>query len=312
MNKFILKLFVFFLPISIAIGYVEMKLSRIPNSYNLKRVFFERQLDSIEVLALGSSQSLYGIDPALFSKKGFNLANVSQSVFYDKELLLKYLPKMPRLKLVIIPVSYFTFYYQLADTKESWRDFYYLRFWNVKYPGLSPFDMRNYSFISLYTVQTTIDFARSGFDQNKAKNLHSNGFMTNDTAQNATKISDASGILRVKLHEAIMSKSRSIEVVRDLRQMISSLKGQGIACVLITPPVWHTYSDHCNKSYLENSAKLIKSICNDYGCEYFDYFTDPRFELKDFANNDHLNFIGAKRFSEILNSEIVVPELKGK
>src|SRR4051812_22574772 len=98
-RTFILKLFLFLLPLATGMFIVEYKLSSFQNSYNLKRTYFERQLDSVEVINVGSSQALYGINPAFFSYKTFNLANVSQTLFYDKRLVLSNLKKLPKLKL---------------------------------------------------------------------------------------------------------------------------------------------------------------------------------------------------------------------
>jgi hypothetical protein len=122
-SKFSTKLLIFLIPIFIILGFFELGLRGIPNSYNTKRAYYENQLDTIEILVLGSSQALEGINPEFFERKGFNLSNVSQSFYYDSQLTLKYIDQMKRLKCVIITVSYFSLWYQIYDIKESWRDY---------------------------------------------------------------------------------------------------------------------------------------------------------------------------------------------
>ncbi|HEY6161140.1 MAG TPA: hypothetical protein VI112_07950, partial [Bacteroidia bacterium] len=70
MKRFLFKSFLFMTPILCWIGFVEYRLGEVRNSYNQKREFFERNLANTEVLVLGSSQALYGIDPDRFSIPG--------------------------------------------------------------------------------------------------------------------------------------------------------------------------------------------------------------------------------------------------
>ena len=56
--RFVSKILLFLLPICLIFGFTEYKLKKIPNSYNKKRKFLESQLDSINVLVLGASQTL--------------------------------------------------------------------------------------------------------------------------------------------------------------------------------------------------------------------------------------------------------------
>jgi hypothetical protein len=206
---------------------------------------------------------------------------------------------------VIIPISYFSFYYQLDDTPEEWRDFYYSQFWKLRYPERSFFDRRNFSRIALYTPEKVSSFASASFHVNLAPNMKSNGFMLNDTAGNFRQLTDTAGKRRVALHDKIRKMERVPEVMTDLETLLDSLKERQIRFVLLTPPVWKTYSKFCDPKVLENNRRLINQVCARYGCSYFDYFNDSRFDKRDFANSDHLNFIGAEKFSSIIDSEII-------
>jgi hypothetical protein len=94
MKKFFLKLLCLLVPLLLFFIYLEFNLGKIPNSYSFKRECLEKRLDSIEVLVLGSSQVTYGINPNYFKLKGFNLSNISQSLYYDTRLTLKYVDKI--------------------------------------------------------------------------------------------------------------------------------------------------------------------------------------------------------------------------
>ena len=117
-SKLYIRLFLFLIPILLFLTVVEYKLYHIPNTYNTKRKYFEKQLDSIEVLTLGASTILRGVNPKYFSYKGFNLANVNQTLDVNEILTEKYLLQMKKLKMVILDIDYVTLYLYLRDIKD--------------------------------------------------------------------------------------------------------------------------------------------------------------------------------------------------
>ena len=106
MKLFSKRVLIFLLPVVIIIALWEYGLSTIPNSYSIKNAQMEAQAGQIEALVLGGSHALRGVDPAYFVMKGYNAANVSQSLYYDEQITLKYLDKMHSLKLVLMDISY--------------------------------------------------------------------------------------------------------------------------------------------------------------------------------------------------------------
>jgi hypothetical protein len=305
MKKFFVKSLYLVLPISIFLIFMEYNLGKVLNYYNYKRTCLEQQLDSIEVLVVGSSQPTYGVNPDYFCKKGFNLSNVSQSLFYDTRLTMKYLDRMPKLKYVIINISYFTFGSQLYDGIEAWRDYYYSQFWNIDYPELEQLEVKRYSKIFLYTPATSFSYLMKGFDVNLIGNLKRNGFYSVDIITNNQSINNSIGYDRVKLHDAHYHESRFKDNVKDLEMLVQNLKKRGIIPVIVTPPVLPTYSKFVNAGRVEKNTKAIENVCLKYECRYFNYFTDRNFVPKDFADNDHLNCLGAAKFSKMINQDIL-------
>ena len=133
-------------PLLILLGYTEYRLAQVPNSYNTKRRLLESKIEQIEIISLGSSHAYRGINPNFWEVLGFNLANSNQSLYYDYRLMSKYVDKMKNLKLVIVPVSYFSLETQLGETIEDWRSFYYFRFWGIINYDLSFLDISNCRF----------------------------------------------------------------------------------------------------------------------------------------------------------------------
>jgi hypothetical protein len=305
MIKFILKTFYLIAPLALFILYMEFNLSKIPNSYSIKRKYLEKNLDSIEVLVLGSSQATYGVNPDFFKLKGFNLSNISQSLYYDTRLALNYVDKMPRLKYIIINVSYFSFGTQIADGLEKWRDYYYTQFWDINFPELDRYNLKRYSKIFLYTPKTALSFLVKGFHVNLTKGFQENGYLKSDTTSNRLKINSNAGRKRVMFHDKFYKESRFSENQNDLELLVRELTKRNIIPVIVTPPVLSTYYNFANQAILKKNGAAINTICLKYKCEYFNYFTDSRFVINDFKDNDHMNFIGAEKFSKILNDEIL-------
>jgi hypothetical protein len=295
----------FVLPLLALIGYVEVRLSRVPNSYNLKRMYLERQLDSVEVLILGSSRAYNGIDPNCLSLRAFNLADVSQSLYYDTRLLRKYVDRMPRLRCVLLEVSYFSLGYQIADSREAWRDYFYYHFWGIRYRNLSRFDPKLVSYIALYGVKPALKCARKSFHEHLVRQLQSSGWWKEDTVLNGRHLSDSFGKARVAYHDSIIKPAHFAENLHDLGALLGELRRRHIAAVIFSAPVLDSYSLHTNPAINLRNQQAIDSLCSVYGCCRADYSDDKRFEVMDFTDADHLNARGAGKFSRILDHDSI-------
>lgn len=284
--------------------YLEVNLGKIQNHYNYKRKCLENQLDSIQVLVLGTSQAYFGINPDYFSLKTFNLSEFNQSLYYDNKITLKYLDMMPKLKYVIINISYFSFGQQLIEGTESWRDYYYSQFWNVDYPTIDKLDARYYSKIFLYIPNVSLKYLTQGFHVDLGLPKF-NGYCWADTC-NSTVINDSTGKIRVKIHNAYYKgRDRYSEHINEINQLISSLKKRNITPILITPPVYKSYYENADKNIINKNTTTIRNICTKLNCNYYNYFTDSRFIKVDFKDDDHLDFLGAEKLSKILNKEVL-------
>ena len=93
MKKFWLHILKIILPIFIFFLVLEIAIRKIPNDYQLKKVYLDKNASKINTLILGSSHSFYGINPEYFSKHTFNAAYVSQTLDLDDELLQIYKEK---------------------------------------------------------------------------------------------------------------------------------------------------------------------------------------------------------------------------
>ena len=305
MKKYILKVLLYLIPLVIVFSLMEYRIGQAPNSYSYKRKCLEQQLDSIQVLVLGSSRALYGINPAYFTLKGFNLGNVSQSIYYDAHLTLKYVDRMPKLKYVLINLSYASLGATMSDGIESWRAYYYAQFWNITSPELKPMDIKLYSKIYLYPYNVLPGLLLRGPKARLIEGLNRNGFSILDTAKNEHNISDSLGKERVTFNENYYKAYHQAENIVCLENLLAELRKRNIQPVIIFPPAYNTFYKYVSPSIEQQNKNLLQSICNKYQVPVYNYFRDSRFVMRDFSDNDHLNFLGAAKFSKIINEEIL-------
>jgi hypothetical protein len=315
-TRFLCKLLLFLLPLLTLFGYAEVRLRQVPNGYRDKRTSLERQLDSVEILVLGSSHAYYGVDPNCLSLRAFNLAYVFQSPYYDTRLVRTYLDRMPRLRLVLVDVNYISLWYQLANTKESWRDYFYYHFWGIRYRNLARFDPMMVSYVALYTWKATLGYARRNFSVNPSCDPLPNGLAPaccpngfgndpSDTTPRPDLVRDTWGKTRVQCLDSMIEASHLSENVADLDTMLEELGRRNVRVVFVTLPEYDCFSRHLNPAINRRTAQIIDSFCLTYGCRRADYRSDSRFVASDFRDGDHLNFRGAQKFSRILNRDCI-------
>lgn len=319
MKKFLIKGSLFFIPLLCIFLCLEYKLFEIPNSYNTKKANLEKQKADIEVLITGASHVYYGFNPEYFSHKGFNLANASQSVYYDTRIIKTYAASMPKLKLLVMSIDLSTLYFQVSNSKEEWRNYFYSRFWHIDYPGLPVFDARRYSMMALYSQQKTIEYIKAGFKVNLADDLRQNGYAFNDSTGDTSTINAEAGNARAALHSENINDHKNTILqasiaanIRDIDETIRFLKDRGVSVVLVTTPCYHTYTDYCSPAIVSFNDSVIHDLCSRYGCTYHNYFTDKAFTIRDFFDNDHLNARGAILLSKKVDSEIIKPYFENR
>ena len=117
MKKFLLRTFLFLLPLALLLMGGEAVLRLHPNAAKAKDKAMRLTGSIIDTLILGSSHAYYGLCPELLGRNAYNAAQVSQTLKYDEFILNRY--ALPRLRAVVLTVSDFSFYEELEGTP-SW------------------------------------------------------------------------------------------------------------------------------------------------------------------------------------------------
>ena len=287
----------------------EMTILNHKNSYWIKQRAIKAFGKDVECVAVGMSHAAYGVAADYFNCKALNLANVSQSMGIDCELVKTAINKCPNLKLVIMDVSYSSFAYSIfTEPGEPWRDCY-----SWLYTGASEaqwwqriLDPKYYVPSLLFGSEKIWKILRFKLKDKDAKDIDESTFVTPRgwiLVFHEPVFSNKNGFDRVKFHEK-QCRDELIKTNQErLTEVLEQCKKHNIKVLFLTLPVWKTYSQHMNKSRWNISRSIVQNYCNKYGCDYGDYLEDSRFVDADFVDDDHLSIAGALKMSKILQKE---------
>lgn len=300
MKKFIKNIIIFSLPIIIVIVFIEISLRKIPNDYSYKKEYLDQYSNKIEVLYLGNSHTYFGINPEFLNQKEFNAAHISQSVDFDLEILNKYKNEWKNLKTIVLPIDYFSLYESLTNGAEEWRVKNYKIYYGIDSRGKlsdrfellnGKFDKNIYRTFKYWTVnRNDITCNKLGWGTTYNSSGNKNLEETGKTAALRHTASDNSGLNKQ---------------IKALNEILFFAKERNIKVILFTSPVYKTYTENLNLLQLNTTMNVINQLKKkNADLRYFSFLNDKSFVKKDFYDADHLNEIGAKKFTLKMDSII--------
>ncbi|WPU95595.1 hypothetical protein SNE25_08670 [Mucilaginibacter sabulilitoris] len=307
MKRFLITVLMFFSPIIISAIVMEVLLRRIPNDYEYKSHYLDKNSDNIDVLVLGSSHSYYGINPAFMKNKAFNAAYVSQPLFYDWQIIKKYDKHWHHLKVIVLPIDYFSLYGKLEHSAESWR----VKDYNIYYGINTGNSSYNYNYNSeLLTNKLRLNMARikSMYVNHETDVLCSNLGWGTEYTFNKRKDLISSGKIAAKRH-FFTDMNDFNENVGILKTIISYALQNHVKVLLYTSPAYKTYVQSLNRNHLNKTINVVKMLGNAYNnVFYFNWLNNKEFFATDFYDADHFDERGAQKFTREIDSVVSVVE----
>jgi hypothetical protein len=307
MGRFMGKLALLVLPLALACAWLELGLRRMPTAMSLKRAAFQARAADAELLVLGASEAYQGLSPDALGRPGFNGATVGQDLHYDAALFRLWRPKLPRLKAVLLSVSYTSLEYRLPQSLESWRQFQYAQTW-----GLAPeddrarWDPRRFSALALVEPWPALKFAWHGF-QGEPLSMEKDGWQGLEPVQEAQRdllINELTARKRARYHDGLLDAARDAEGQAQLRALAQAVKASGARPIFVTLPVTRVYALAIDAARLARLRAAATALSQDLQVPYWDHFDDRRFDDADFADPDHLDRQGAIKFCKILQPDL--------
>jgi hypothetical protein len=301
MRYFLKNIILFILPVIFIGGFsLELLLRRVPNNYSYKKKYLDEHAANINVLFLGSSHVYFGINPAYISGNSFNAAYVSQTLECDLAILNKYQPKLDSLRYIVEAVDYFSLYSTLESGPEAWRAKNYILYYDINISK----NIAYHTEILSNNLSTNLDrfynyYVKNGSDQSCTEF----GWGPEFNSKNAED-PVATGIAAAKRHT--VNDSKWVETnINILKSIIAIAKEKNVKVIFITCPAYISYSKNLSPRQMGNTINKVTELTHlNSNTIYHNFINDRSFTKADFFDGDHLNEIGAKKFSLKIDSLI--------
>lgn len=308
MKRFYRSVLLFVLPIAMFMGGAEYMVRQIPNEYKYKNDWMDQHAKEVETLILGNSHTQTGINPDLLDGNAFNLSISGQDYIYSSFLFFKWADRLKKLKTLIMPVSYFSFYKTPhGDDSVLLEELYYHLY--MKHP----FFRYNiaYNIEALYYkpfVSKVGDFMC-----NKAVKWKSNGWYPLDYS-NKTDVWNADRVNKPLAKKYLADSLKYGNINRNygyVAEIARFCKKRGIRLVLVSTPQTKEYNNCLNHQQIMRTNGLVERLKREYGIEYYDYREDYSFGEVDFFDQSHLSEFGADKLTKFLIVKLLSRHIEG-
>ena len=319
MKLFFKKILIFVFPLFLLVIIMDLYLSNMSSLYKEKAEGLKKEAHEIKILILGNSYAAYGVDPNYFTDYAFNIANPGQSIYFNKEITLRNLENLKKLKYVFISLDYHSLYFSSQRGERNIWSYYGN---GIKHDSTSYYKADISPFLFGYYPRVSFSFLRKDLlakwkFRNHAQYLDFNteiGVIKTDvldkgfvafSGTNTTTFKNNYYLDRMNGHDNIINNSTEEEMVlNELDEFITKLHSKGITSIFFSTPTFKDYNIILDPDVITHNNLITEKLCKKYNMEFWDYAIDNNFSKGEFFNPDHLNKKGAARFSKMLNSRL--------
>lgn len=292
MKRFIKQILVFTLLSLIIVIAIEFVVRSSPNPYKNKISLIEEQKKDVQLLVLGSSTTLNGINPSFFDKKTLNMALGGQGIMIDAFLVERYLHQMPDLEAIILPVEYRSLFrpavFGFPDGLMSYHIYY----------GFEPdcFSIDNYfEVFHSKSVRTKLERILRGETPWFSDSL---GF------RGENWIGDLEAEIAVGTPVENFSDKQILKNIKALQEIAELSEEANVKLVIVSMPFHKSFRDLASSEQWLFTHSVIDSVTKQYkNSLYLDYYSID-FSDSCYLNASHLNIHGAELFSIMLAHDL--------
>jgi hypothetical protein len=279
----------------------------------------------VEAIALGNSHS-DAIDFDALGMQGQRLARGGTDLFEIKLYAQSVTPLLPKLKVVFIAISYFSFARNnmLSDDTRNLRiELYALLPTWTPLPGDTQSlwlgkMQRYFQIMSIVRPDNWHDVFITGLadpsemddvPEHLTKSVTPWGECFHYTASQLDAIGTDIGYKAARSHLQILDLDPLVEAqtYEVLAHTVEMLQERSLRVVLFTPPYYATYSQSFNETapgMVEDMHDAVGNLQTQYAVEYYDAASVPGFSTHPefFLNSDHLNECGMRGFAAYLRT----------
>ncbi|MES1219658.1 MAG: hypothetical protein ABUT20_29430 [Bacteroidota bacterium] len=280
--------------------FVEYLLRNIPNDYSLKYNIYKKQGKEFETLILGSSYALYDLDPIYFSSRTFNGGHLAQTLDVDASIFHKFEPALTKLKYVIIPISDMSFFFKMKNSDADWR----MTNYSIYYKIHESYKISDYLEIFKLPFSVNRNKLISYYFKNKNSVTITNLGFGSDYTSGSRRDLNATALEAEILH-TIKDYRDFPDEKKSLEEIVLTCQKRNIRVILFTPPAYSGYVSKIDSVQLKKTFSTCNYFIENYkNVRYFNFLTDSSFLDSDYFDAVHLNEIGAKKMSLIMDSVI--------
>src|SRR5712671_1390159 len=278
--RFLRNLCLFLAPVLLLLIAIERRMTMIPNAYTYKQAALEEQGAVTEAIVVGSSHEFEGVNTDVFSRPSFNLAMPSQSLTQSSELALKYLQvhlpagqrtgsvlELPRLRFVMLGVSYYSLPYRMSTTGDD-RLGFYMRAYHV-FGDTTLRDVvnpSNYLYMGIYGWPAVQSVVRDRVPDYVGQ-LNRTGSMRGSAAPpaDAGPISFAAvASARALYHKQIGVAGNTALNLEAMRRLARECQTKGVTLVLFTSPVTKEYAEAFGEGAWLDRRLMIEELAREF------------------------------------------------
>jgi hypothetical protein len=279
-------------------------------------------LDVAQAVVVGNSHG-DDIDSSYIGYRGYQLSRAWGDLFETKSYLTYFVPRMPQLKVVFIPISYFSFSWdngaaeklgmrrqQFYHTQPSWQfiagDFE--NFVRAKTESLFPVKtiLREDNWKSIFYA--FLQESDPGSENDAGVIARECDYLEADELGNVGRLR---ALEQIELAAEIADNHPDIhqETYTTLVELIAYLHDRDVRIIFFTPPYSREYARTYQTEAPEQIALMYRNMValqRDFAVEYYDFAHEEQFvsDHRLFADSDHLNVCGKRLFTQMFSGII--------
>jgi hypothetical protein len=315
MKHFIKKILWFILPVLLPLLVIllsiELILEKYPSTFQYKAQYIKQNSNTISIIFLGSSHTQNAINPEyITSYNAANLAFGSQDYKLDMQLLNHWIGRLPKLKYVVFDLSYHSLEFENPPN-------YYVNTLYLKYYHINNFTKKTSLFNrSVFLSRPSLYLELLKY-RNNIPNINKFGFSTESALwekelDRFKNLNYDTTFINADLNNIFINRHREENIHAyyknsfRLLNMIKRCIRNHMQPIILIPPVYQSYYLEMTPSKKERRDNFLRIIKKKYPqIIIINYENNSIFSVTDFINEDHLNPIGAKKFTQIVDSIII-------
>lgn len=303
MKRFLCYVSLFASVLVVLAGVTEYMIRQVPNAFVYKRQLLETKGAAMRTLILGNSIVDYGINPAILGDSTYNVALSGQWLRFNRQLLERYIDRLPRLRHVVWGMASYGLWMDDTDEVDV---VYHKLYLDMHRPGdpwptteliaLRGYALRKWSKYYL-AGGTTMQCDSLGFDHSYA--LERRGHLWRE---------DIPRLVRHQCGWKALDKDGSIRRanLEHLEAVARLCQAHGVQLHIVMPPVHPLYYRLADKPQLDELRATLRTVAARWtNVTIHDYLNDGRFDDNDFFDGNHLTSdTGATKFTTILRQDL--------